>query len=179
MQIFISALIISLNLIFYSQRYIYNKVQEIKNSMNESKLNCVIDESYNRAYYIFKWIDLVNSSLLPFFLMFFNSIFLSYCIFRARKRVIIGKVTFVAANTEKRKLKRDIRFTITLISLNIVFIALNFPINICLLSDCSNLFFSITDTLYYCTYVVNFFIYFMANSIFRKEFLLMFHLSCK
>ena len=179
-QIIACLIIFIFNLLFYSQRFVYDNLFELfnnsvqNNQTNNQQIVCSITSTYSGAFLVFKWIDLVISVLVPFILMFFCSIFLIRSIYLSRKRVLVTSHSL----PEKKRLQRDIRFSITTVLLNVIFIAFNLPINIYLIQGSRDLFyFSIVDSLYYSSYVVNFFVYFTVNSIFREEFLLMCHLS--
>lgn len=168
-QVCITALIFASNILFYSQRFF---LSGIVTKQNETYCGNMLDSSLK----IFMWIDLLNSALIPFILMFLCSMYLTVYVLDQRKR--IQKNTQSTMEMKNRKLKRDIKFSLTLIFLNFAFIALNLPINIYFIVDSdSYIWYSILDDLYYSCYAVNFFIYFSFNSIFREEFLIMMRLK--
>ena len=178
-QIIACLIIFIFNLLFYAQRFVYDNLFElfnnsVPNNQTNNQIVCSITSTYAGAFLVFKWIDLVVSVLVPFILMFFCSIVLIRSIYLSRKRVLVTNHSL----PEKKRLQRDIRFSITTVLLNVIFIAFNLPINIYLIQGSSDLFyFSIVDSLYYSSYVVNFCVYFTVNSIFREEFLLMCRLN--
>ena len=108
--------------------------------------------------------DLLNSTLFPFIGMFILSIALIVCVYRSRSRM----------NSSTR---RDNRFAISAISLNIMFFVFNFPLA---------LYYNITynDTiisnyyflLYYCYFGLGFYMQILVNRDFRDEFLRLIHL---
>ena len=164
-QVIITTLIFALNILFYSQRFF---LSGIVTKNNETYCGNILDSSLR----VFMWIDLFNSALIPFILMFLCSMYLTVYVLDQRKR--IQKNTLSTMQNKNRKLKRDIKFSLTLIFLNFAFIALNLPINVYFIVDSeSYIWYSILDDLYYSCYAVNFFIYFGFNSIFREEFLIM------
>jgi len=83
--------------------------------------------------------------------------------------------TTTGANSTRanRTIVRDIKFSMTLVLLNVVFVTFKLPviIYVSVKADRSSLWFSILDDLYYSCYAVNFFIYLGVNSIFCDEFL--------
>jgi hypothetical protein len=122
--------------------------------------------------------DLVKLIILPFSLMIIFSILLIGSIFKARSRVDIND----SIRKRKRFLK-DVRFSISLISMNLLFILLNLPLEI--------LNFSIDDYvtfgelfvafvyIYYLASSINFYLILLTNKLFRKEFLLLFKIKLK
>ena len=115
--------------------------------------------------------DLVNCVLAPFLLMITFSSLLIAAIFNSRRIIHLN-------DSEKRikRLKRDIKFSISSLSMNLLFVILNMPIEI-------EIFFSYYDNndlyvifnyLYFFSYAVNFYIILFTNSQFRKEFFSLF-----
>ena len=150
------------NLIFYSQRFLSTHILT-----DETNFTYCADKE-GLHFEIFLWIDLVNSTLIPFSLMFICSVSLIFSIFKSRRRLMLNG----SSASTKRIIKRDINFSITLVVLNLTFIALNLPIHVYFLIDAtSDFWFFMFIDLYYSCYAINFFIYFTFNSIFRKEFM--------
>lgn len=104
--------------------------------------------------------DLLNSTLLPFVIMIALSIALVYCVRLVRSRV---------------KSKRDNRFIVSVISLNIIFLVLNLPIaTIALTGDDSiqnQLVLYFFQYLVYLYYAIGFYVQLVVNSDFKNEFL--------
>lgn len=177
-QITIFALIFLFYVIFYSQRFIYNgfTYQVSNSSMNASITKCTTLQEFQSIHIIFKWIDSFISTIIPFILMFLSSVFLIQTVFSSRKRLATNK-----SMLNKRKLVKDIRFSVTLIALNFVFVSFKLPAIVYLSTGepRNDVWFSFLDDLYYSCYAVNFFVYFLANSIFRAQFLKMFVLGKK
>lgn len=166
-QRMIIVLIFALNLLFYSQRFYFTTIQNTNNSNEEPYCG----DNEHPYFDIFLWIDLVNSTIFPFVIMFISSVLLLFAIFRSRRRLSINGFT----SATQKILKRDIKFAITLIALNSTFILFNLPINVhFLIGSTSDIWYSITVNILYTSYAINFFIYFTFNSIFRKEFLNLF-----
>jgi len=115
-------------------------------------------------------LDLINSALLPFFIMTASSCALIHTILKVRLRIIDMR-----SKKDKKKLRRDIRFGGSSIVLNIFFVILNLPLCV------TNIFFPSLDdftynifiVVFYAIYCINSYILFFFNSIFRNEFLVM------
>ncbi len=121
---------------------------------------------------IFVNMDLVNYIILPFSLMIIFSILLIVTIFKARRRVRLND-----ASRESKRLKQDIRFSISLISMNLLFLILNLPIVIYSFisyPDNSDLFLIIAY-MCYLSYGVNFYLILLTNTLFRQEFFSLFN----
>jgi hypothetical protein len=117
------------------------------------------------------WIDLINSTLLPFSIMFFFSISLIVFVHRSRSRS--------RTNNSSSTSNRDNKFAITVVSLNIMFFLLNFPITLSHLPFIpSDIYLSdISHVFYYAYYSLGFYIQLIVNSDFRQEFLRMIELK--
>jgi hypothetical protein len=109
--------------------------------------------------------DLVNFILTPFFLMMLFSSLLIGSIFKARSRIHLNNTT-----SESKRLKQDIKFATSLLSMNLLFIILILP-------DEINLFFTFDRNRYVAladlcdlSFAINFYLYLLTNSLFRNEF---------
>ena len=121
---------------------------------------------------IFVNMDLVNYIIIPFSLMIIFSILLIVTIFKARMRVRLYDAT-----RESKRLKQDIRFAMSLLSMNLLFLLLNLPIVIYSFisyPDNSDLFLIIA---YICnlSYGSNFYLILLTNTLFRAEFFSLFN----
>jgi len=168
-QLLICCLISLVNLSFYSQRFIYTDL--FYTGPNASSPICATRPEYTIHMDVFRWIDTAASTLLPFILMLICSCLLIYTVFKSRRRM----ATTTGANSTRanRTIVRDIKFSMTLVLLNVVFVTFKLPaiIYVSAKADKSSLWFSILDDLYYSCYAINFFIYLGVNSIFCDEFL--------
>ena len=163
-QRMIITLIFALNLLFYSQRFFFTTIQR-----NASEPYC--GDNQNFYIEVFLWIDLFNSAIVPFLIMFVSSGLLIYAISQSRRRLSSSGFT----SASEKIFKRDAKFAITLIALNLTFILFNLPILIYFLVESySDIWYTINLNVFYTSYAINFFIYFTFNSIFRKEFLNLF-----
>lgn len=111
------------------------------------------------------WMDLANSTVVPFMCMFILSIALIVCVYRSRMRSNSGS-------------KRDNRFAISTIFLNIMFFVFVFPITFYDFSNFSNLMFNeIAFVWYFCYFALGFYLHLIVNRDFRNEFLRLFNLK--
>jgi hypothetical protein len=111
--------------------------------------------------------DLVNCVLAPIFLMILFSLLLIIFIFKSRRRVHLNN-----SDREIERLKRDIKFSISLLSINLLFILLNLPFTIFIVLpyyDDDEIFVTLS---YICflSYAINFYLLLLTNSLFRSEF---------
>lgn len=116
------------------------------------------------------YIDLLNRVLIPFVLMVTCSCLLIKTIFRSRRRVI---QSFLDDEIRARTFKRDLKFSISSILLNIIYLFLNLPRSLFTLFLTQNqpgLFFTIY--FFYLSFAANFYLVLVSNSLFRKEFVL-------
>lgn len=167
-QPFICVGIFLYNVILYSQDLLYIDLFDADNSTE-----CYYLPEYETAYLVFAWVDLFNASVIPFVLMFILSILLTVYIFASRKKM--AKRLSIKGS---RNYCRDIKFSITLIFLNVFFITFTLPITLCFMTDIcgSDLVYSILDDVYYTAFALNFFIYLAVNNVFRNEFRVMLHI---
>lgn len=183
-QVLICIGIISFYILFYSQRLVYNGFIYSNSTTDDNTTNdtittrkCTYLPKYRTESNVFKWIDTTLSTILPFILMFLCSIFLIVTVFNSRRRMASNKSGQKSKNN--KKLMRDIKFSITLISLNFVFVAFKLPA-IMFLSfggSTKSVAFYILDDLYYTSYVINFYVFLASNSVFCQEFLAMIHVK--
>jgi hypothetical protein len=171
-QFMICACVMVFNFIYYIQLLFSNIFHDfIDDTSNQTDIWClVINENYN---IIFDWIDLFYSTVIPFLLMLISTLLTLKSIFKSRKKLTISK-----------NLVKDIKFAITSIFLNILFLILNFPLqcyyiltNITPINDrdVNQIVDSLLSQLFYLNYGVVFYLSIATNSIFRAEFFLILH----
>jgi hypothetical protein len=114
--------------------------------------------------------DLANFFLLPFFLMLLFSILLIATILKSRR-------TMNSNNTarENRHHRKDIKLSISLLFMNLLFFLLNLPIVTDQFLPFDSDKYTIVNYIYYSSYGVNFYILLGTNSLFRKEFYSLFY----
>ncbi len=114
---------------------------------------------------IVTYMDLVNFILAPFFFIMLFSGLLIGSIFKARSRIRLNN-----SLRESKRLKQDIKFAISLLSMNLLFILLVLPseINLFVTFDLDR--YLIFASLCNLTYAINFYLNLLTNSLFRREF---------
>ena len=103
---------------FYFVYPFYYDVVSISTDNTTILLSCNFIDTNSQT--ILSFLYLVNSTLLPFLLMIIFSLFLISFIFKSRKRVESNYTS-----KENRKFQKDIKFSITSIGLNLIFILMN------------------------------------------------------
>lgn len=121
-----------------------------------------------------QWMDFFNSTIVPFIFMILLSIALIHTVRASRLRVHSNA-------SSSSQSKRDNRFAISVISLNLIFFILNLPIVIYDLisvnTQTSELFDFVVEFLYYSYYASNFYVQLFVNSEFKREFLKLLNLK--
>lgn len=129
------------------------------------------------------WIDSFNSTLFPFAFMVVLSIALVYLVRASRSRVQTTTTTMTTTTTKTTsrlsyQSRRDNRFAIVAITLNLMFLILNMPIVIDDLFSAyiipNYIFDYLSELLYYLNYSIGFYVQLIVNSEFRREFYHMF-----
>lgn len=136
---------------------------------------------YNPNLEAYVYLDLASSILLPFVFMLVMSIAMIRAITKSRQRVR-RQSTFIRNDRLSQVQTRDIRFSVTILSLNSTFLLMNSPLPVFNTLHIWNL---ITDEeafikigivfmyLYYSYFSVTFYIQMVVNRSFRKQFLTM------
>lgn len=166
-QVIVCCSILSYNLC-YNIPHLFSYVKRTKQSTNKTNLTIITDRCSNNVY-LKDWFNTFSTTIIPFALMFLFTLLTLIKLFQSRKNI----------NNCKTK-KRDNRFAMTSISLNIIFLLLNLPygvfsILIMYISDSMNktiekLIYSIIYVPYYSNLVSIFFINIAVNKMFRDEF---------
>lgn len=166
-QVTIILVIIHINLLVYMPILSMSVlIINYDNLTNETTKVCRFEHS--SQYALVNLVDFFNSTLLPALFMFVFSILLITTIFRSRARVM----RLNNLNKNKILFRKDAKFAISSIVLNVFFIILNAPI--CIgnfidtLADDSDLFQSFY-CIYYVSFCVNFHVLYFTNSIFRHQ----------
>jgi hypothetical protein len=127
-QLFIVFVTFAYNIAYYAF-YPINTNLEVT-FKNETMFNLTITTSSNicscpgNILFVLSTLQLINSSLLPFVLMIVVSIVTIVFIKRSRNKM--GNTT--RSDESKRRQLRDIKFGVTIVSLNVVFLIFNAPI---------------------------------------------------
>jgi hypothetical protein len=133
----------------------------------------------NNAAQLLGWMDLFNSTIVPFALMIGFSAALIYHIKKSRNRINIA-----TQQGHNRERARDRKFAVTALALNFIYLAFNLPVVIenllvaylTIEQGVGNFLYFFIATLFYTFYATDFYVQFVANSIFREQFFLLFKL---
>ena len=169
-QILISCFTIGFNLCLYTPFWFYY-IKEIRTNLSNQTIS-----SYN-CEPPGLWVEFINLSqefLIPFFLMLLFTLLTIRTVFNSR-----------AASSNNTSKSKDMKFAVSSITINILFLLLSSPYFILLLiKDYSDLFVNISDLfelleaisyfLYYIYSVIFLFINYYSNSMFKKEFNIVF-----
>ena len=171
-QLIIVVLILIWNFIIYFCFIIYYDVITVRssNSSNETiEVNTYCSMPDSNAEFILPLIDLINSLLLPFCIMMLCTMLIIKSIYMTRKKLLQHQ-----SEKDARKLKKDIRFSLIIIFINILFFVFNFPM--CMFNffnnqTDNNVLYSLLNDFFNCQYLINIFIYSCFNLQFRRELL--------
>jgi len=182
-QQILCAIIIFWDLIFYVPYACFNDwiVSEVENSSFNESLSDVtyectyIDDVYGR---VLPLMDLFNSTLIPFIILTCTSIYSIIFIYKSRRRFTsqlhhCDDERRIQIHNKKEKLKKDVKFSITLCILNIIFLFYTLPICVTNYIDTTDFVYLLTLYWYYASFATNFWIFFLFNSIFRDELLVL------
>jgi hypothetical protein len=165
---FIYLLIIVLfNLCLYVPVLFYTELQQEAN--NETYCNWINPDIQSIALLV----DTANRLILPFIAMLICDVLLIYTIYKSRRNMLTSN------SRSNETLKKDIKFAVTSIFLNFVYILLNIPIILffTLFSNANITFYYFTFYIWYLCYAVNFYLILFSNNLVRKEFFSKFKLN--
>lgn len=163
-QILVCIFILVLNLIYYTPNLFFHLKQN-NISMNQS----IITYKCNNPGIPLEWMNIFESTIVPFLLMF---LFTSFAIRTLNK---IRKNSIIYSESARKK---DIKFALTSVFLNILFFVINFPLGIYTISnmyfnyifsvDLHKLISSLVYLFAYFNSMSVFFINIIVNRMFRK-----------
>ena len=113
---------------------------------------------------------MAESSIIPFIIMFITSLITIKSLWKSRRQV--GMAINLSTQQNKRK-NRNSMFALTSLTFNILFIVLKMPLLVCLTIGFANLskyFLQVAVFLYLIKFSILFFVNFLINSLFRREF---------
>ncbi len=155
-----------------SSHLVSQNTSNLSNSSNLTisvKMCSFIKEEFQE---IVSYMDFIVRVIIPFFLMSLFTLLLIITIFNSRKKTS----RFKTRSRHNQTFSRDIRFAITSILLNIIFLIFQLPLSIYVLFPdyFSDLYYMFDIYLLYACYSTNFYLILISNTLFRKEFYLMF-----
>jgi len=146
------------NILLYIPVEIYN---DIVIQSNETACDFMNESSS----LIMNNIDLINRVIMPSLLMIIFSLLITRTIFTSRNRII-------SSSNNNRTFRKDVRFSLIIIILNISYILFSLPVSILVLFSnyWLNPFYIFFTFFYFLSYSVNFYLMFAVNSLFRGAF---------
>ena len=123
-------------------------------------------------------INLLETSFIPFLIMAITSIMTTRMLIKSRNAVM------KAGQVSKERKSRDTKYAITSLSFNVLFITLKLPSSVFFImyafySYFDLYFYKIAVSTFFLNSSLGFFIHLVTNSIFRREFLIIFGLEKK
>ena len=165
--------IVLFNFLFYIEIPIYLTNIEL-DIMNTTYYIC--DTTTLSIGSVITMMFLIDGSLLPFLIMFASSIIMIKTI-RDSSKTIKNRHQSIGMTNRTR---RDIKFAITSIAFNVSFVLFKMPLVIMVVLSTYYNFdtnaYTITFLLYFVNYSISFLLHLASNSIFRREFLIMFRI---
>ena len=169
-QILISFFIIGINFVLYTPFWFYHLRQNIKNKTNQTSI--ISYECFSPITWL-KFINLVQEFVIPFCLMSLFTFLTIRTVFNSRKS---------SSNNSSVAKSKDMKFAISSITINILFLLSNLPyLIVIVLKDYSNLFanqadlynlcYSLSFLFFYFNLTITFFANYISNSMFKKEFI--------
>jgi len=165
--------IVAINLIYFSPVFLYyNLVSqvEITNITNNSikVIKCVIETDHKHKIEI---ITFINRIILPLFLILFFSVLLICSIYKSK-----SKMQTFYSQKERKIFKSDVYLSIISILFNLIQFSFNIPIVITyfVFHDEDSIIFFLGLNFLYLSYAFNFYFLISLNSLFRREFYLIF-----
>ena len=170
-QILISCFIIGFNLCLYIPFWFFYLKEKTLNETYNQTLLVITYECVPPTFWV-RFINVFQQFLIPFSLMFLFTLLSIRTIFSSRK---------AASNNSSITKSRDMKFAVSSITINILFLIFSSPLfTLFLINDYSNLFENQSDLykliqalFYFLSYfnsTSNFFASYYSNSLFKKEF---------
>lgn len=167
-QVIILVLIFALNGAYYSFLFVDLNILNANLTIYENK-STILRYCNLNEHMKMHWLDLANAAVVPFTLMIMINIIILRYIFKSRKKINICP--------NARLSRRDRKFSITSISLNLIFLLLNAPTNIySIVHEYQKIdvhLHKLLDTtfllMFYSNYALNFYLQILVNSILRNE----------
>jgi hypothetical protein len=169
-QLLICLALTLLNYVFYIEYPIFDEYYEYTELDNITNTSTIYSECYSSLdNRLLDWLDLFNSTLIPFLLLLIFTGLTIRLLFNSRKRAN----SIISASGKSKS--RDQKFARISIATNLVFFLFNMPICLSSLVDSDGvideeLFENIALFIFYSSFASQFFISMFVNSLFRKEF---------
>ena len=170
-QLLYLLIIIAFNFILFSPVpfFLENKIS-FSNTTNRTTHVCSFKDNF--AQILIQSLFLVNK-IVPFLLMSTCSILLIISVFRLRQRI---EQNFLSSSkshlNESKRFKKDIRLAFTSILMNVIYLILNIPVAVVLITpSLSSDYFWVFSLIYlfYFSFSLNFYLILFSNNLTRKE----------
>lgn len=178
-QLIFTILNIFFNVVFCIPNFLFNQKQTYLNYLtNRDLINFTLINQNNIStisldFFICDYVDFKSQMLLgymaviirvpiPYIFMLGSSIAIVYTIYQTRRRI-----SCASTNT----FKKDVKFSISSISLNLLYMIMVLPVSVSLFqTDIYRefTFVILASYVFYFSYIINFFILFFTNSVFRR-----------
>lgn len=169
-QVGFFAIVFFFNAFYYSPIPIFQDLVDHPFNQTNTSVKFFCDFVDAKSQFILSWMDFVNLVAVPFLCMITLTILLIYVIFGSRKRVISNY-----SNSENRTFQRDVKFAVTSIGLNLIYIILQLPLALVNFNTSFNDYtFLLCVYVFFASYGANFYIVLLTNYLVREEFLLLF-----
>jgi len=159
--------VISLQIYYLPVPFFY----EIIELTNQTNINYCSFKNASSGLLI-SYMDLAIRVIVPFSLMLFMSMILSYSIFKSRKRIVENFL-----DEENKTFYKEIRLAVSSICLNLIYVFTQLPTSVYVfyLQDSNDFKYIFTLYLFYLSYAIDFYIILPTNSLFRKYFFALFN----
>ena len=176
-QIIALAVAVIFNFLYYIEVAFWYQINSVSSenstlSTNETDNKALLSCNFKDidTQNIISFMDLTNRVLVPFPFMMFTTIWLIYKIVTTRSRVLLNNAT-----KQERHFNKQIKFSVTAVSLNIIYLILSLPLSVEVFlpqynSDAYLLVYLVVTYMFYAGYSINFYIILATNKLVRKEF---------
>ena len=175
-EIFLIALAVIYNCLLYTPFLLYQELQQsLTNNTDTNETQIEYDCEFSDIEYIqtFYLMDMIHSTLIPYAIMLVSSIILFVFVIKSRMR--IQRLT---NSRERKSLKKEIRFGMTILLLNFFFVILSLPICVANYVDTlSDFMYDVIGYIFMISFCINFYILAVFNTIIRKEVVALFKFS--
>lgn len=145
------------NSLFYSHLLFDAHLTEISNST----YSCV----YSTTFLILS--DLINGTILPFFIMIISTFGMIVVVYKSRLRM---KKFQKPSKSNNKRVKNDLKFAASMIITNIVFLVTNAPVSFVDFFDSNSGFRTLFFLLFYSYFSIVFFLQLAVNNLVRNQF---------
>lgn len=135
-------------------------------SSNNQTSNLLCGFANDFSVNLISYMDLVLRVILPFVFMIISNLTLTFSLFKSRQRIVSN---FLAE--ENQTFYKEIKLSISSISLNIIYIVTQLPVSITVFGSqfYSNFYYEWSAYLFFVSYGINAYIIFATNSLFRSK----------